>query len=440
MPISIVGTASVASNTITIPAHQSGDLIVVFGHASGNSTYPAAPSAGGNVPTWLAIANTVTTYSNSRVVYAVGTGSTTSGTWTNTDMLMVAVLRGVAASPIGGKGTAVAASGSSTAPAVTLSVSDGSSALLHFHSWGDGVNNVGTIGSTPSGYTQQLGSALTTKLAAVLNTKNTTTSAGSVVQTFSGTVYSSAATVEVLASTATTTTLTPAGASIAVTGTAPRLDATRAPAAATVTVTSTAPSLVTTTVLTPAAASATVTGTAPTLDLIVSPPGGSLTGALITVTGSAPTLDMSLVTTGDTITITGGTPSTAGVASLTPAAATITVTGSNPKLSVDIVPSPTTLPVTGTAPTLVTVSVLSPTPAAIVITGAIPTVINPISLTPANATITVTGGTLTLTVGIYTPPAPTAKHTVTVRREERILLVSGSRIHTLRRASRYAEA
>jgi hypothetical protein len=89
---------------------------------------------------------------------------------------------------------------------------------------------------------------------------------------------------------------------------------------------------------------------------------------------------------------------------------------------------------------LVTVSVLTPTPGAIVITGTIPTVINPISLTPAKATIAVTGGTLTLTVGIYTPPAATPKHTVTVRREERILLVSGSRTHTLRRASRYAEA
>ena len=444
MAISIVGTASAAATSITIPTHQSGDLIVIFAHASANNSVPAAPSASGNVPTWTSLGTSGTTsYSNHRLSYAVGTGSTTSGTWAGgTDMLIVAVLRGVAASPIGGKASGTVTSGAScTAPAVTMSVTDGSSALLHFYGWGDGVYNTGVIGATPTGYTQQVGTRPATKLAAILLTRDSTTSDGSVATTLTSNVgYSSAASLEVLAATATTTTLTPSGASISVTGTAPKLDTTLSTSGASVAVTGTAPSLVTESVLTPAAASATVTGTAPKLDLIVTPPGGSLTGALITVTGTAPKLDVSLVTTGATITITGGLPSTAGATVLTPAAATITVTGSGPKLSVDFVPPSTTLPVTGTAPTLVTVSVLSPTPAAIVISGATPNVINPITLTPAKATITVTGGTATLTVALYTPPVATPKHTVIVRREQRVLLVSGSRTHTIRRASRFTQA
>jgi hypothetical protein len=52
MAITVVGTAVVAGTSITIPTHQSGDLIVVYAHASTNGAQPSAPSAGGNVPTW----------------------------------------------------------------------------------------------------------------------------------------------------------------------------------------------------------------------------------------------------------------------------------------------------------------------------------------------------------------------------------------------------
>jgi hypothetical protein len=212
------------------------------------------------------------------------------------------------------------------------------------------------------------------------------------------------------------------------------------PAAATVAVTGTAPSLVTESVLTPAAASATVTGTAPNLDLIVTPPSGSLTGALITITGSAPTLTMSLVTTGDTITITGGTPSTAGTAILTPASATITVTGSAPKLLASLLPGSQTLPVTGGTPALISVTVLSPAAAAATVTGGTPVVINPITLQPSAAAITITGSATTITVGVYYAPAPDPQHTAVLRHEERTHVMFGERIHSVRRASRLTEA
>jgi hypothetical protein len=285
-----------------------------------------------------------------------------------------------------------------------MSNTSGSSLLMHFYSYGDGGNNVGTISAVPTNYTRQVASAVTIKLAGVINTKTLSTSDGAIAQSISGGPFNSGATVEVLAAAGTTTTLTPAGASIAVTGTAPNLETALTGSGASVAVTGTAPTLATTTVLTPAAASATVTGTAPTLDLIVSPPGGSLTGALITVTGSAPTLDLSLVTTGDTITITGGTPSTAGTSVLTPDGATVTVTGTAPRLLASMVPGAETLPVTGGTPDLITITVLSPAGAAITITGSAPIVPGTSQLTPAAVTITITGRAPVLSN--VTPPAP----------------------------------
>jgi len=212
------------------------------------------------------------------------------------------------------------------------------------------------------------------------------------------------------------------------------------PDAATITVTGSAPSLVATTVLSPEPGSVTVTTSAPKLDVIVTPPGGSLTGALITVTGSSPTLTMSLVTTGATITITGGTPSTAGQAVLTPAAATITISGTAPTLQVSMVPGSATLPVTGGAPVLIELRVLSPVAASVTVTGGTPVVINPITLEPSAAEIVVTGSNPTVTVAVYTPPVPDAEHTLVVRREHRTHVMSGERIHSVRRASRLTEA
>lgn len=398
MAISIVGTASVAGTSITIPAHQSGDIIVLFAHASTNGSVPSAPAAGGTVPTWTSLGTSGTTnYSNHRLSWCTGTGSTTSGTWAGgTDGLIVAVLRGAAS--IGGKASgAVIASATNVAPAVTLSVSDGTSALLHFFGYGDGVNLVGTVSTSPTGYTRQLGSAVTTRIGLVLLTKNSTTSDGSVTQSMSGTSWSSAASVEVVASAGSTTTLTPAGATIAVTGTAP--------------------SLIRTTVLTPAAASATVTASAPKLENTVSPPGGSLTGALITITGSAPNLAVTLTTVGDTITITGGTPSTAGESVITPAAATITVTATAPTLSLSMIPGSENLPTTGGTPVLISATVISPAAATITITGSAPGLILPLTLTSAGATITITGRAPVLSNVTPPAPAPTSVLTPTEFRE-----------------------
>jgi hypothetical protein len=338
-------------------------------------------------------------------------------------MLIVAVLRGVdATTPVGGRASSAVGIGTaSTAPAVTLTRNDGSSLLMHFHSWGDGVNGVGTISAVPSGYTRRIGTVASVRLTGVINTKTVSTTAPSIAQSVSGGPYNSSATVEVLeAAGGSTTTLTVSGATIAVTGTAP--------------------SLITAAVLTPAAATIAVTGAAPRLDITVTPPGGSLTGALITITGSAPRLDNTFRVPGDTITITGGTPSTAGVTTLSPPNATITLSAATPTLAASNTPPSATIAVTGSAPTLILTTVLAPNPASITVTGAAPVVIVPISVTPAAAVITVTGAQPTITVAVYTPPVPDAEHTVVVRREHRTHVMSGERIHSVRRASRLTEA
>jgi hypothetical protein len=149
---------------------------------------------------------------------------------------------------------------------------------------------------------------------------------------------------------------------------------------------------------------------------------------------------MSLVTTGATITITGGTPSTAGTSVLTPAAASIAVTGTAPTLLVSMVPGSETLPVTGGTPVLVSVTVFSPAAAPISVTGGTPLVILPITLQPSSASITVTGSNPTITVGIVVAPTPDEDHLLLVRREKRTLLLEGSRTHLMGRFKQVVDA
>jgi len=200
MPLTLSSYAG-AGTSIAIP-HNAGDLIVMYVHASTSNSIPAPPAEGGTVPAWATLNQTAgSNWSNARTVWARGNGSTTSGTWTNnTDLFVVAVLGGAdLTTPIGGRAITLSVGGTMTAPAVTMSKTDGSSVLLHFYGMGDGVNANGTISAVAAGYTRQLTFTPTTRLAGVLNTKNVTTSDGAVIQSKSGGTWFSAATVEVIA-------------------------------------------------------------------------------------------------------------------------------------------------------------------------------------------------------------------------------------------------
>jgi len=174
----VAGVNAADANTVTIPTHQAGDMIVIFAYAVA-TTIPSLPTAGGTVPTFTTLDTGTGSGNASRTAHVTAAGSTTtSGTWTGANSLIAVVLRnhtgiGGHAETGGSVGTAPAA-GTYTSPSITQSVTDGTSVLLYFY----GGENSASWSSPPAGYTQQ-----TTTSDVCLNTKNDTTSDGAAAQT-----------------------------------------------------------------------------------------------------------------------------------------------------------------------------------------------------------------------------------------------------------------
>lgn len=126
MTVSFVGAQGAAATTVTIPAHQVGDLILIFAYRDGSNTVPTAPTAGGTVPTWTQIGSSGGNTNSSRFHYATATATnTTSGTWTNATELICLVYRGASiGASAGGSG---AATTSIAYPALTLQRTDNTS-------------------------------------------------------------------------------------------------------------------------------------------------------------------------------------------------------------------------------------------------------------------------------------------------------------------------
>jgi hypothetical protein len=88
MAIEYVGAAVANADTVTMPSHQSGDLILAMGYRHNNNSAPTLPSG------WLG--GETQTGATNGVVYGwkIATSSSeTSGTWTNATQLAVAVYR-----------------------------------------------------------------------------------------------------------------------------------------------------------------------------------------------------------------------------------------------------------------------------------------------------------------------------------------------------------
>ena len=191
-PATLVGSAAAAASTVTIPTHQAGDRIVLFAYRSNNDAPPTIPTAGGTVPTWVDLANSGQNTNSCRLLQCVATDSmTTSGTWSNAHTLLAIVVRGDGG--IGGYAAAASADNQtySTAPAVTMTRTDGSSLLIHFH----GYNNIADFASAPSGYTRLAAAA-----RGCINQKNDSTSDGATDQPSTAVAARRAgATIEILA-------------------------------------------------------------------------------------------------------------------------------------------------------------------------------------------------------------------------------------------------
>ncbi len=183
-PVQIIAASANAGSSVTIPTHQVGDEIVLCGYNPYSTNAPTKPSAGGTVPNWDYIDNAPSASGSgiSTACFTATATNTTSGTWSNAGHMIAVVLRAHnPADPIGGHASqGGSSSGPSPAPAITLDHTDGSSMVLEFH----GHSNLASTGwdSAPAGYTRRAASGSAFGPGLVLNTKDSSTSDGSVSQ------------------------------------------------------------------------------------------------------------------------------------------------------------------------------------------------------------------------------------------------------------------
>ena len=157
---------SSSSNTVTLPTHAVGNIIIIV--ATSNTADPTVPTASGTVPTWVNIQNGAATPDMFdivyfRVYYGIATATNhTSGTWSdgppglgNITMSAAVFTGNKTSSPIGGKNKSTTVSPSSTttitAPSITLTDTSGGSAIIQ--NWFLSSPNFVGISSVPSGYT-----------------------------------------------------------------------------------------------------------------------------------------------------------------------------------------------------------------------------------------------------------------------------------------------
>jgi hypothetical protein len=88
MTISYVSGATAESTSLTMPSHQSGDLLLMFAYNSGSSTRPTIPSG------WTPVAGRSGNSQAGVVCYKIAASSAeTCGTWTSATLLACAVYR-----------------------------------------------------------------------------------------------------------------------------------------------------------------------------------------------------------------------------------------------------------------------------------------------------------------------------------------------------------
>ncbi|QIG66716.1 DUF4082 domain-containing protein [Rhizobium phage RHph_TM16] len=150
MAMTFIGAAT-GSTTVTIPAHQAGDLLVVFAFRDGNTTAPTLPT---NVA-WQNKTTFSTTSCSARLAYFIATGSgTTSGTWTSATSMIILVYRPTSGFSLS-LGTQTTATGTTTSfnwPARTAQKTDGTSTMVRFAGH---RNTDSDIETGPTGWTQR---------------------------------------------------------------------------------------------------------------------------------------------------------------------------------------------------------------------------------------------------------------------------------------------
>ncbi|ABE67650.1 hypothetical protein Wildcat_45 [Mycobacterium phage Wildcat] len=174
----LVDFAIADGNSLTMPDHQPGDLLLFFGYFDGvNHPHPPTPS--GSNPAYWELFDQNNNQNSITVAAAIAeSNSHTSGTWSNTDALACAVLRG--ADPLYPIGYTSVGFGSGSNQSVAPELSNlfdksGKSNLLYGH----GHKTVTSWGAAPSGFTR-LGQ---TNANFAVNVKDDTTTDGAATQT-----------------------------------------------------------------------------------------------------------------------------------------------------------------------------------------------------------------------------------------------------------------
>ena len=192
--LSLVGSNSATTTSVTIPAHQAGDLLVMFAYISSSTTPPTQPTTGG----WVTLTTKTGTTQSCRISYKTCTGtSDTSGTWTNATELCVHVMRaslGFTALP-GTFATSSSTTTTVTFPALTLADTSGNSWVLGF---AGASNSTQTLSTAPTGMTNRQNPVVASTSQAASDDTNGGVSSWSVQTITAGTGNSVSATVEIL--------------------------------------------------------------------------------------------------------------------------------------------------------------------------------------------------------------------------------------------------
>ena len=133
-----------------VPAHKPGDLLVAFAHNTTSTTVPTLPSGWTQILAPAGAGN-----SAMLLAYKVATSNAeaVSG-FTNANTVLVQVYHGVdTASPIGGSASNTGTSNTVTYPAITMSVTDGTSRVVCFAAR---KTQSGTLDNPPAGTTRRL--------------------------------------------------------------------------------------------------------------------------------------------------------------------------------------------------------------------------------------------------------------------------------------------
>jgi hypothetical protein len=149
--ITRVGSATASTNTVTIPAHQAGDLILIWAVRGNSTTAPTLPAGFTSV---RSTSNATATAVAGRLGFKVATSSSdTSGTWTNADEICCQVYRPSGDCTIStGASIAGSSAGSTiTYPALTLTDLSGNSWLVGLV----GISNLVQTMGAPTGMVNQ---------------------------------------------------------------------------------------------------------------------------------------------------------------------------------------------------------------------------------------------------------------------------------------------